>query len=69
MSPFNDAADLSAEERRHQVAAILAMGVLRLIRRRRATGEPVPSSPKISGEFSATCLEVSDETVLSVHTG
>jgi hypothetical protein len=63
-------ADLTADERLRAVAAILAAGVLRL--RIRATLPSPPSeylTPNILPESDQNCLEVSEETVLSVHVG
>jgi hypothetical protein len=65
MRHCDDPAELSPEQRRRELADILAQGVLRLRQRRRRTGEPPTTAPN----SSAGRLEVSGETVLSVHTG
>lgn len=64
----DDPAELSPEERRGELADILAVGVLRLRERRRRTGQ-FAAQLTIAPESSAGRLEVSDEIVLSVHTG
>jgi hypothetical protein len=69
MGLFNDPAELSPEQRRGGLAGIFAVGVMRLRRRRRVTGELAASPRNIVAEPAASCLEVSGETVLSVHTG
>lgn len=69
MRHCDDPAELSPEHRRRELAAILAQGVLRLRQRRRLTGEAAAPPPTIAPESSARRLEVSRETVLSVHTG
>lgn len=61
-----DAARLTSDERLREVASILAAGVLRL---RRRAALPTDDSRKQSAKSSAAGLEVSNETVLSVHTG
>lgn len=53
-------ADLSPEQRLHELAAILAAGVLRM--RRPAT----PGSSEIRPESVETCLELPAPTVLTV---
>ena len=61
---------LTAEQRRQGVARILAEGVLRLhARAALALQEEGPSSPENPAKSRQDCLEVSCETVLSVHTG
>lgn len=60
-----DSMYLQPDERLREVAAILASGVLRLRRLADLRGQATDSR-----ENSApSCLEVSGETVLSVHTG
>lgn len=66
----NDPADMTADERLREVAAILAVGILRL-RSRAALPAPWadhsgPQNPRDAGQ---DCLEVSAKTVLSVHEG
>ena len=68
MRRCDDPAELSPEDRRRELARILAQGVLRLRQRRRLIGE-VGAPPTTAQESSAGRLEVSGETVLSVHTG
>jgi len=68
MHHCDDPAELSPEQRRHELARILAQGVLRLRQRRRLIGQSA-APPPIAPESSAGRLEVSGETVLSVHTG
>jgi len=68
MHPMDDPTQLSPDQRRREIAGILAQGVLRLRHARMLACEstaPLPNPP----EFSAGRLEVSEETVLSVHTG
>jgi len=54
---------LSAEERLHEIAAILAAGVLRLKTRSEPSPESPPCSPENTGEkpseSSRNCLDVS----------
>jgi hypothetical protein len=61
------ASELSQDQRRREVAAILADGILRLRQLRFRCGDPVAS--ETSPESSARPLAISGETVLSVHTG
>ncbi len=65
-----DHSSLSPDERRSEVASILAAGVLRLCARMlpstESDGYSAPENPSESG---APCLEVLGETVLSVHNG
>ena len=68
MRHCDDPAELSPEQRRRELAGILAQGVLRLRKCRRLIGE-VGAPPTAAPESSAGRLEVSGETVLSVHTG
>ena len=57
--------DLTPDQRRRELAAILAAGVMRL--RRLRFGAPA-SPPGIPRESASKRLEVSDKTVLSVLT-
>ena len=68
MRRCDDPTELSPEDRRRELAGILAQGVSRLRQRRRLIGE-VSAPPTTAPESSAGRLEVSGETVLSVHTG
>jgi hypothetical protein len=83
MRPIDDPFSLAPDERFSEIAAILAGGVLRLHARAALSGDDVrrnegdspifverksgqsPESP----DFSPAGLEVSEETVLSVHCG
>lgn len=69
MPTSDDPSELTPDERRRELVAILAAGVLRLRQHRLQAGEPPALPPKTSPEFSAERLEVGAETVLSVHTG
>jgi hypothetical protein len=57
---------LSERERLQQAAIIFAAGILRL---RRPGPLSLDIAEKNSAQQRASCLEVSGETVLSVHTG
>jgi hypothetical protein len=61
---------MTADQRRREVARILAAGVLRLhARAALPPDQDGVSGPENPAESSQDCLEVSLETVLSVHTG
>lgn len=63
----DDSARLSPEERRAAVAAILALGVLRLQKRAAlSTDAPEPENPSVS---SQNRLEAVPENPLTVHVG
>jgi len=64
MPPVDHPAELSPDERRHELARILAAGLLRL-RSRPRLAEPPYAPPK----NLAPGLEVPRKTVLSVHPG
>jgi len=67
MRPFDDSL-LTSDERRSEVASILAASVLRLAARAMLPGDaPELSAPEIPAESASSCLEVSAETVLSVN--
>ena len=67
MRPIDDSSFLTPDERLSEVASILAASILRLRSRAALNGDdPDPEKPQESG---VSCLEVSSETVLSVHTG
>ncbi|QDU76941.1 hypothetical protein Pan97_39980 [Bremerella volcania] len=69
MRPSDDSF-LTADERRAEVASILAAGVLRLSARALlATATATRGPSENQAESASSCLEVSDETVLSVHNG
>lgn len=69
MRPIDDPL-LTPDERRAEVASIMAAGILRLRARTLpasdATGHSASENPE---ESASSCLEVPDETVLSVHNG
>jgi hypothetical protein len=66
MRPYDDSLSLAPDERFRRIASILAAGILRL-RARHAPG--TATKPAISLNSGRNCLELSPETVLSVHTG
>lgn len=69
MPRLEDPSELTLQQRRREIAEILAAGVLRLRKLRiLAPGQP-SSPPKTAADSSSDRLEVSDETVLSVHSG
>lgn len=69
MRPIDDYS-LTSDERRSEVASILATGVLRLCARTLpATDVPSHSAPENPVESASSCLEVPAETVLSVPNG
>lgn len=61
-SKFDPLLDLTPEQRREQVAAILARGLLRTLHQARSHADSAPKTL----EFSASGLEVPGETRLSV---
>ena len=67
MRPIDDPSSLTPDERFSEVAAILAGGVLRLHARAALSG--TNRATRESSDFSPEGLEVSEETVLSVHCG
>lgn len=68
MRPIDES--LTPDERRAEVASILAAGVLRLCARKLPATDAVShSAPEIPEEFVSPGLEVPAETVLSVHNG
>jgi len=54
---------MTADERRDEVASILARGMVRAVRLARARTSPVGEDPEKDG---GTCLELSEEPRLSV---
>ena len=70
MRPFDDSLFLTPEQRFQQIAGLLARGLLRLQSRPAgspSSGEhPSPKNPPDSGPGG---LELSPQTVLSVHKG
>ena len=70
MRPHDDPAAMTVDERLREVAAILAAGILRLRSRAALPADPGQRpGEKNLPEFDQDCLEVSAETVLSVHRG
>lgn len=70
MRPFDDSCSMTPDERRAAIASILASGILRLHTRAALTPEPGASRGiENSQNPGISPLEVSDETVLSVHNG
>ena len=63
----DDPSSLTPDERRCEVASILAAGILRLHSRAAIPGDDPPA--EISPESATACLEVPAETVLSVIHG
>ena len=69
MPRLEDPSELTPQQRRREIAEILAAGVLRL-RKLRMLGPGQPSTPpKTVAESSTDRLEVSGETALSVRPG
>lgn len=67
MRPIDNPSSLTPDERLSEVAAILAGGFLRLhVRAALSGGNPAPENPPNSDRAG---LEVSEETVLTVHSG
>ena len=70
MRPFEDPDLLTPDQRLSEVAGILATGILRLHSRAALTdGESEDPAPKSVEDSASSCLELSAETVLSVHNG
>ena len=70
MRPIDDPSSLTPDERFIEVARILAAGVLRLHARAALSAETAEdSASENSPNSAAPGLEVSAETVLSVHSG
>ena len=69
MRTFEPASELSSDQRDRELAAILAAGVLRLRQRQKISSHAAKMSQESSAESAAKPLDVSGETVLSVHTG
>jgi hypothetical protein len=68
MRPFDDS-DLTPPDRFREIAALLAVGVLRLRARADAADPGQHSAPENPERTGNSCLELSEKTVLSVHTG
>lgn len=69
MGPFASPSELSPDRCRLEVAGILAAGVLRLRKVRSSEGTSAELSPTPSEKSAADRLELSGDTVLSVHSG
>ena len=70
MRPIDNSSVLTPDERRAELAGILAAGVLRLHPRAALPADlGDPSASENSLECGVSCLEVPAETVLSVHNG
>jgi hypothetical protein len=67
MRPYGDTTYLSGEERLSQIASILATAVLRL--RSRAALMADSGQSENPRDSTQDCLDVPEETVLSVHRG
>ena len=67
MRSIDDPFSLTPDERFSKIAAILAGGVLRLHARAALSGDDLGRDK--SPDFDLPGLEVSEETVLSVHCG
>lgn len=68
MRPIDDPSRLTPDERLSEVAGILAAGILRLRARAALPDKPGDSDgPENPGERGVSCLEVPEETVLSVN--
>lgn len=61
--------DMSPDQRRRELAHILAFGVLRLRKRQWLACPPAETTRKTTEKPATAGLEVSDETVLSVESG
>ena len=70
MRPIDYSSHLTPDERLSEVASILAIGILRLRARAALSGQEGQGlAAENSPESGPPCLEVPDETVLSVHNG
>lgn len=69
MPRLEDPSELTPQQRRREIAEILAAGVLRLRKLRMLAPGQSSSPPKTVADSSTDRLEVSDETVLSVRSG
>jgi len=67
MRPYEE--PLSKDEWRREVAINLAVGIMRLHARAALAAIPDPLDPRILLGLGQDCLDVSLETVLSVHRG
>jgi hypothetical protein len=70
MRPIDDQPILTPDERRDELAGIFAAGILRLHARSALPNESQQiSTPVVPEDSGLLRLEVSPETVLSVHNG
>lgn len=70
MRPIDEPPVLTPDERRDELASIFAAGILRLHARSALPDESQQiSSPAVPKDSGLLRLEVSPETVLSVHNG
>ena len=65
MRPYGHPSEMSPEQRRRELARILAAGVLRLRKRRLFSESPEKPSSESSAESAAGGLDVPAKTVLS----
>ena len=63
MNPTRDPETMTADERRIEVASILAVGLMRRVRQRKSAN---PEAPQISSPTSRIGLDLPSETRLSV---
>jgi hypothetical protein len=63
-----DSPHLTDDDRRHELAAILAAGLIRL-RLAFSDDSPPGPAPENLADSSQNCLELPDDSRLSVHTG
>lgn len=70
MPPIDQSNVMAPQDRRLEIARLLAIGLLRFRSRPAPVVVSDPSSPTtILPDSSKSCLEVPAKTVLSVHTG
>lgn len=69
MRPIDDPSSLTPDQRRAAVANILAAGILRLHTRAALSEASELSGPENPEDSATPSLEVSAQTVLSVHNG
>lgn len=68
MRPIEDSC-LTPEERRAEIASILAVGILRFCAAQHQANVGCADASAILADSAVSCLEVPAETVLSVHNG
>lgn len=69
MRPDLDPAQMTPDERRREVVAILASGLCRMRDRHALESSPVQTIPEITSDAAETPLEAASENPLSVHVG